>query len=218
MAESDFFLGRSRPRSVRTCGRSSIGRAARRSALLRPDDDARLGRDEFASHARALVDAFPDSSWAEDALNNLASFLIVDDEDEHADEVLRELARRFPSGRYTARASWRTGWWAYRRRRFAEAADVFERAAAAFPRSDYRPSYLYWAAKAREQRGDATGAERAIGWSTSTTPTRTTAGCPPRPSGRADRRCPPPVWRPHLGRRARVPCRPPRQPPISSAG
>jgi soluble lytic murein transglycosylase len=31
---------------------------------------------------------------------------------------------------------------------------VFEKAAAIFPRSDYRPPYLYWAARAREKMGD----------------------------------------------------------------
>jgi soluble lytic murein transglycosylase len=53
---------------------------------------------------------------------------------------------------------WKVGWRAYRQKQYAEAAEVFERAAVVFPRTDYRPSYLYWAAKAREQSGDATGA------------------------------------------------------------
>jgi soluble lytic murein transglycosylase len=160
VAECDVLLRRLR--GVRDDLRPLIDSSARRAEaryydLLAARD---LGRhDEFASLVRALVDAYPDSAWSEDALNALATFLIVDNQDARADEVLRELASRFPSGRYTARALWRTGWWAYRDGRYAAAADVFERAAAAFPRSDYRPSYLYWAAKARDKAGDTATAD-----------------------------------------------------------
>jgi len=160
LAECDVHLGRLH--HVRDDLRLLFDSAARRAEaryydLLAARD---LGRhDEFASLVRMLVDAYPDSSWSEDALNALATYLIVDNQDARAAEVLRELAARFPAGRYTARALWRTGWWAYRDGRFAEAADVFDRAAAAFPRSDYRPSYLYWAAKARDNAGDTAAAD-----------------------------------------------------------
>jgi len=76
--------------------------------------------------------------------------------------VFREIVSRYPSGRYTARASWKVGWRAYRQKQYAEAAEAFERAAVAFPRTDYRPSYLYWAAKAREQLGDAAATEAGL--------------------------------------------------------
>ena len=160
MAESDYFLKRFL--RVREDLSPFLQRAARRAEarFFYLMTTQRLGnRDQYISQTRALVDDFPDSSWAEEALNNLASFHIVADEDDQADTVFRELASRFPSGRYTARAMWKIGWRAYRQKQHAEAADVFERAAVTFPRSDYRPSYLYWAAKAREQRGDAAGAE-----------------------------------------------------------
>ncbi len=119
-------------------------------------------RDQYIALTRALVADFPDSTWSEDALNNLASFHIVNDEDDLADAVFREIVSRFPAGRYAARAMWRVGWRAYRQQQYAEAADFFERAAAAFPRSDYRPSYLYWAARAREQSGDDAGADAGL--------------------------------------------------------
>ena len=160
MAESDYFLRRfSR---VREDLSPFLERAARRAEarFFHLMATQRIGnRDAYIAQTRALVDDFPDSSWAEDALNNLASFHIVADEDDQADAAFRELVSRFPDGRYAARAMWKIGWRAYRQQQHAEAADVFERAAATFPRSDYRPSYLYWAAKAREQRGDAAGAE-----------------------------------------------------------
>ncbi|MCX6552876.1 MAG: tetratricopeptide repeat protein, partial [Acidobacteria bacterium] len=115
-------------------------------------------RDEYMRLTRALVDEFPASSWSEDALDSLASLYVVDNEDERADEVFREVMARFPTGRRAARASWRIGWWAYRHGRYAEAADVFERAAVSFPRSDYRPSYLYWAGQARDKQDERAAA------------------------------------------------------------
>jgi soluble lytic murein transglycosylase len=163
MAESDYFLRRySRVRDDLT---PFLERAARRAEarFFYLMTTQRIGsRDQYIALTRALVEEFPSSSWAEEALNNLASFNIVNDEDDQADVVFREIISRFPAGRYTARAMWKVGWAAYRRKGFAEAADVFERAAVTFPRSDYRPSYLYWAAKAREQLEDAAGADAGL--------------------------------------------------------
>ena len=69
--------------------------------------------------------------------------------------MFRELATRFPRHRYTERAAWKAGWAAYRGRRFDEAVRLFESAAVAFPRADYRPSWLYWSARSRDQLNDA---------------------------------------------------------------
>jgi soluble lytic murein transglycosylase len=163
MAESDYFLRRyARVRDDLT---PLIERASRRAEarFFYLMTTQRAGnRDQYIALTRALVDEFPSSSWAEEALNNLASFHIVNDEDAQADVVFREIMSRFPAGRYTARAMWKVGWGAYRQKQYAEAADVLERAAATFPRSDYRPSYLYWAAKAREQLGDAAGTDAGL--------------------------------------------------------
>ena len=115
--------------------------------------------DEFLRLARTLIDDLPASSWAEDTLNQLASHWIVANEDEQADQVFRELVSRFPAGRHSERARWKIGWWAYRHDRYQEAASTFDRAAAAFPRSDYRPSYLYWAGKAHERLGSREAAD-----------------------------------------------------------
>ena len=65
---------------------------------------------------------------------------------------------RFPAGRFGERAAWKAGWWAYRQGAMADAVRFFETGAASFPRSDYRPSWLYWSARAKEQLGDAAGA------------------------------------------------------------
>src|SRR5262245_60281422 len=57
---------------------------------------------------------------------------------------------KFPTGHYAERAAWKIGWWAYRNARYADAARAFESGAAHFPRSDYRPAWLYWSARAHE--------------------------------------------------------------------
>jgi soluble lytic murein transglycosylase len=101
--------------------------------------------------ARKFVAEYPDSPWSEETLNNLASHYIIVDDDDAADLAFRELSRRFPKSRYTERAAWKVGWRAYRMGNFREAAETFETAAANFPRSDYRPSWLYWSGRSRDQ-------------------------------------------------------------------
>jgi soluble lytic murein transglycosylase len=114
--------------------------------------------EEYVQRARALVTEFPDSSWAEETLNNLATHFILVDQDDEADAAFRELYARFPKGPHAERAAWKAGWWAYKHDRFRDASSYFEGAAASFPRSDYRPAYLYWSARAREASGDKAGA------------------------------------------------------------
>ena len=76
---------------------------------------ARLGDNQaYVLEARALVDEFPDSTWAQETLNNLASHYVILDDNAAADEVFREMVRRFPNNRYAERAYWKIGWWAYR--------------------------------------------------------------------------------------------------------
>jgi soluble lytic murein transglycosylase len=114
--------------------------------------------DTFEQLVQALKQDFPESTWSEEALNNLATFYIQRDRDEEADAVLRELYARFPRGRYAERAAWKAGWASYRKGDMGEAARYFESAAGNFPRSDYRPAWLYWSGRARAAMGDAPGA------------------------------------------------------------
>jgi soluble lytic murein transglycosylase len=111
--------------------------------------------ESFVSLSRGLVADHPDSEWAAETLNNLASYYIVMDRDADADAVFRELLRRFPRHRHAERAAWKSGWFAYRLDDFGRAVEVFDRAAATFGRSDYRPSWLYWSARAHDQIGNA---------------------------------------------------------------
>ena len=105
--------------------------------------------------ARQMVTDHPENEWSAETLNNLASHHIIADEDARADTVFRELLERFPQHRHAERAAWKAGWFAYRDRTYGDTAQIFDRAAAAFPRADYRPSWLYWSARAHDHRGDA---------------------------------------------------------------
>ena len=111
-------------------------------------------KNEHRTLARAFVDRFPSSPYAEEILNSLASVHIVDDEDADADAIFREMLDRFPAGRFAERAAWKAGWTAYREGRFTDALQYFDKGSAQFPRSDYRPSWLYWAGRAAQQAGD----------------------------------------------------------------
>lgn len=116
-----------------------------------------LGDDpQYVALTRALVADFPDSSWAEEALNNLGTHYILENQDEAAADTFRELYAKFPSGTRTERAAWKYGWWSYKTDNYAETIRVFESASTTFARSDYRPSFLYWTARAHAKSGTAT--------------------------------------------------------------
>jgi len=102
----------------------------------------------YVAAASALALDFKTGAWTEETLNNLATHYIVTDDDATAGTVFADYLERFPQGKYGARAAWRLGWWKYRAGDFDGAAAIFDRAAVNFPRSDYRPSWLYWAGRA----------------------------------------------------------------------
>jgi soluble lytic murein transglycosylase len=159
VAESDYHLGRHR--AARDRLKPFLDGASREAEARYFYMNAVRGLGDRAAYvalSRTLVVDHPASEWAAEALNDLASSYLVDDQDEEADRVFRELLLRFPRHRYSERAAWKAGWAAYRGRRFAEAATIFESAAAAFPRADYRPAWLYWSGRARAETGDKQGA------------------------------------------------------------
>jgi len=151
LAECDYFLRR--PRNARDGVRPYIDAASRQGEALFFYAIAvrELGdQDEYLRVVRRLVNDFPAQSWAEEALNNLATLYIRQSDDEGAEQTFREMYEKFPTGHYAERAAWKIGWWAYKNGRYADTARAFESAAAQFPRSDYRPSWLYWSARAHE--------------------------------------------------------------------
>jgi soluble lytic murein transglycosylase len=121
--------------------------------------------ETYVALANGLIEDFPQDAWTEETLNNLASHYILENEDAEADRVFREYSRRFPQGRHAERAAWKTGWWAYKNGNLAEAISLFEGAAAAMPRADSRPAWLYWAARSHDTLGhdeEANGRYRLV--------------------------------------------------------
>jgi soluble lytic murein transglycosylase len=151
LAECDYFLKRSR--NTRDGVKPYLDKGARQGEALYFYAIAlrELGdRDEYLRVVRRIVDEFPTQSWAEEALNNLATHYILQSDDENAERTFREMYEKFPTGHYAERAAWKIGWWAYRSGQYAETVRVFESAAAHFPRSDFRPPWLYWSARAHD--------------------------------------------------------------------
>jgi len=157
IAECDYYLDRFR--ASRDALTPFIESASRKAEARFFYLTATRGLGDHAAYvleARALVDEFPDSSWALETLNNLASHYVIVDDDATADTVFRELVRRFPDSRYAERAYWKIGWWAYRNGSFADAAQAFDAGSSTFPRADMRPAWLYWSGRAHDQIGEAT--------------------------------------------------------------
>lgn len=155
LAECDYYLDRFRPARDALRPYLDGGPLEAEARFFHLTATRALGdRTTYVSLARGLVEDHPGNEWAAETLNNLASHYVIIDDVAQADQVFRELLRRFPRHRYSERAAWKVGWLAYRNGRFDEAAQVFEAGAATFPRADYRPSWLYWAGRARDQRGD----------------------------------------------------------------
>ncbi len=112
----------------------------------------------YVQAVRGLAAAHPRSAFAEEALNGLATFYVLADDDAAAAETFGQMVQRFPDGRFAERAAWKAGWWAYRHKNDAAAVAYFETGARNFPRSDYRPAWLYWSGRAKQRLGDASGA------------------------------------------------------------
>ncbi|HEX9369210.1 MAG TPA: transglycosylase SLT domain-containing protein, partial [Vicinamibacterales bacterium] len=155
IGESDYFL--KRYAAARDEARPFLDQASRRAEARFFYLSALRGlglEDQAVTLTRAILTDFPGSSWAGEALNNLGTHYIVTNQDDLAAQAFKELFEQFPDGPHAERSAWKYGWWAYTTGKYAETARVFEQAAATFPRSDFRPPYLYWAARAREKMGE----------------------------------------------------------------
>ena len=165
VAECDYYL--KRYGSARDALASWTDRARRRAEarFFHLGSTRELGEHaEYVRLANALVAEFPTESWAEDTLNNLATHYILADDDDQADATFRELAS--PVSGQPLRAARATGRSAGTRTARVDGpmrADLFEQAAARYARSDFRPSWVYWAARSRDQLGDAARANRLYG-------------------------------------------------------
>jgi soluble lytic murein transglycosylase len=155
LAECDYFQGKyQQAREALTPYLTSSAREAEARFFYLMAQRGLKNNDSFELLARALMKDFPESTWSEDALNNLVTYYIQEKSDPEIDAIVREQYERYPRGRYSERAAWKAGWFAYRSGNMRAAGDYFDSAAAAFPRSDYRPAYLYWSGRAGERAGD----------------------------------------------------------------
>jgi soluble lytic murein transglycosylase len=164
IAESDFYLKRfaAARDGLEPWTRKASRRAEAQFFYLSALREVR-SHDEYVRLARELVAAWPQESWAEETLNNLATHYILADDDAGADGVFRDIYERYPTSRHAQRAGWKVGWSAYRQGRFDEAIRAFETSAARFPRSDYRPSWIYWAGRAHDRLGNTGTANARYG-------------------------------------------------------
>lgn len=113
---------------------------------------------EYVSSVEKFVQTYGTSPLAETALNELATYYILQDDDARAADVFSQMYASFPSGSFADRAAWKAGWWAYKSGNFREAIRLFESAATAMRRADYRSAWVYWAARAYEGLNDREGA------------------------------------------------------------
>lgn len=110
--------------------------------------------DGYVTAAQTFVDQHPGEQLAEDTLNELGSYYIRQDDDGKAAAVFGQLVQRFPTGPHADRAAWKSGWWAFRTGDYATTISTFQTAAVQMRRSDYRPMWLYWTARAQAASGD----------------------------------------------------------------
>jgi peptidoglycan lytic transglycosylase len=156
VAECDYYL--KRPRIAKAALRPYLGSATRPAEAryfyalsLRALNEI----DDYLKTIRQVADDYPTDPWADDALDDLAYYYVVTDRDDLADTVFRDLYARFPTGHNAERAAWKIGWSSYRKGNFGDTTRVFDRAAVDFPRSDYRPMWLYWSGRAYAALNDA---------------------------------------------------------------
>lgn len=108
-------------------------------------------------HASAQRD---DLIWAPRALMGLARLREQHDDLEAASALYQRLGIAFPNHDDAVMSLWRAAWLQYRLGRYHEAAKRWRRLLKQFPDSRREPQTLYWLARATQQMGHETRAER----------------------------------------------------------
>jgi soluble lytic murein transglycosylase len=167
LAECDFFLKRfAAAQTALTVFMSRPPAASRRAPAAPPDPLAAEAEfyllstfrelkktSEYTTRVARFTARTTDDVWVERALNELATFYILADDDARAAEVFADQYRRFPTGAFAERAAWKAGWWAFRTHDYTRAISIFDSAAAAMRRADFRPTWLYWSGRANARIG-----------------------------------------------------------------
>jgi soluble lytic murein transglycosylase len=128
---------------------------ARRLYLL--GEIARSTDDETAlksNLARMLVECTA-SPWYQQALKSAGDWYLLRKDYDHAIDLYREAALRFPQGgNLSSYAHWKSAWLTYRQNRIPDATKAFEEQIDLFPNGNEVPAALYWRAKIAEAEGD----------------------------------------------------------------
>jgi soluble lytic murein transglycosylase len=114
--------------------------------------------EEYVALANAFVERNPADPLAETTLFDMSQYFTRADDDARAAAVAADAYHRFPMGAHADRMAWRAGWWAYKQGEYATTIALFSSAAITFRHSDFRPSWLYWNAKASDRLNDRAGA------------------------------------------------------------
>lgn len=149
LAECDFYLKRyaATLAALRTFPAKGPARAAE-AEFFYISTLRETGRTaDYFPRVRTFIDRNANPVYTERALSELAAFHASASEDKKAAEAYAELYRLFPQGPFSERAAWKSGWWAYKTGNYAEAARTFESASVAMRHADFRPAWLYWAAR-----------------------------------------------------------------------
>jgi soluble lytic murein transglycosylase len=128
---------------------------ARRLYLL--GEIARSNDDEPAIRANLdrMLQESTTSVWYQQALKFAGDWYLIKKDYDHAIDMYREVALRFPQGgNLSAYAHWKSAWLTYRQNRLQDAKKAFEEQVQLFPNGNETPAALYWRAKIAEGEGD----------------------------------------------------------------
>jgi soluble lytic murein transglycosylase len=118
--------------------------------------------EEYVALSNAFVERNPGDPLAEAVLFDMSQYFTRADDDARAAAIAADAYHRFPAGAHADRMAWRAGWWAYKDGEYATTIALFSSAAVTFRHSDFRPSWVYWIAKASDRLNDRPGAVAAF--------------------------------------------------------
>ena len=108
---------------------------------------------EMLSAAEALIQKYPDSKWAEEALMMVGNYYWVELDRPKAISYYQRVVDHFPSGKYTFFCEWRAAWIAYLDRQ-PYADDRLTTFLRKYPVSANAPDALYWLGRNAERGGN----------------------------------------------------------------
>jgi soluble lytic murein transglycosylase len=105
---------------------------------------------EMLAAIEQLVQKYPASKWAEDALMATGNYYWVELDRDKAAAAYQRLLDHFPNGRYAFNCEWRIAWVTYLDRR-PEASEKFTAFLRKYPVSSNAPNALYWLGRLAER-------------------------------------------------------------------